>query len=161
MKQMKKQGGKTKFDKEGMVSVWVSQVPYADIPDDYFDEREKGHIPLNEWAGNFKFNTFNSDNIEINGAYDGTVTIKRAAGECSYSTSYIDALVAKAKKLDLVNITWIILLFDFEYYPKKTGVSKDQYVNFIGSYPYNSDADNLYSINQETGEKRLKLNLMP
>ncbi len=143
MKQLKKQGGKTKFDKEGMVSIWVSQVPYADIPDDYFDEK-KGRIPLNEWAGNFRFNTFDTENIEMNGAYEGTVHIKRAAGECSYSRSYIDALVAKAVKLDLEKITWIILLFDFEYYPKKTGVFKDRYVNFVGSYPYDSEADNLY-----------------
>ena len=144
MTQKKKQDEKTKFDKEGMVSVWVSQVPYAEIRDDYFDENETGHIPLNEWAGNFKFNTFNPDNIEINGAYEGTVNIKIAAGKCSYSTSYIDPLVAKAKKLDIVNITWIILLFDFEYYPKKTGVFKDNYVNFIGSYPYDPEANNLY-----------------
>ena len=143
---MKKQGGKTKFEKEGMVSVWASQVPYADIPDDYFDEKGEGHIPLNEWAGNFKFNTFNSENIEINGAYEGSVNIKKAAGECSYSKSYIDALVAKAEKLDLVNVTWIIVCFDFEYYPKKTGVFKDQYMNFIGSYPYDPEAENLYEV---------------
>lgn len=84
--------------------------------------------------------------METNGAETGTVKIKEAAGQCSFSTSYIETLMSKAKKLKVEDITWIILLFEFEYSPKVSGVEKDQYTTFLGAFNYDDEADNLYEL---------------
>jgi hypothetical protein len=126
------------FDKEGKISVWFSTVPYHEIPDSYFEEDENG---LGPWAHHFKISSYDSADMETNGAEQGTVKAEKAVGECSYSRSYVDLVVHKINKMGADEITWVIILFDFEYRPKKTKVYKDEYVQYAGSFPYDENAD--------------------
>lgn len=136
------------FSKKDKVSVWVSQYPYQDIPDDYFEEtfdKEKTRAN-NAWSDNFKLEYFHPDDMETNGALKGTVNILKAAGECSFSHSYIEALLSKARQNNCEQVTWIIMLFDYEYSIKSSGVVRDEYVTFLGAFEYNDAADNVIEI---------------
>ncbi len=134
------------FSKKNKVSVWVSKFPYADIPDDYFEENfsRNNTRATNTWSDNFKLSYFNPDNMETNGAQTGTVSTRQAAGECSFSCSFIDVLMSKARKKKLEEITWIILLFEYEYSPKLSGVEQDNYTTFLGAFTYDDEADNVF-----------------
>jgi len=137
---------KNDFSKKRKVSVWVSQYPYKDIPDEYFEEtfsRNKTRA-TNRWSDNFNLKFFHPDNMETNGVYEGVVKIKKAAGECSFSTSYIEVLMSKARKKQLEDVTWIVMLFEYEYSLKISGIDKDQYMTFLGAFDYDDGAENLY-----------------
>ena len=134
------------FSKKNKVSVWASQYPYEDIPEEYFDETfsRNNTRAANIWSANSNLRFFNPENMETNGAHEGIVHIKKAVGECSFSTSYIDVLMSKARKKKLEEVTWIVLLFEYEYSPKVSGVEKDNYMTFLGAFDYDNGADNLY-----------------
>lgn len=134
------------FSEKKKVSVWVSQHAYADIADEYFDEKfsNKKTRATNTWSENFKIKYFNPDYMETNGVYGGTVNIKKAAGECSFSTSYIEQVVELAKKRRFEEITWVVLLYDNAYDAAVSGVKKDKYLTFLGVFDYDEAADNLY-----------------
>lgn len=136
------------FSKKNKVSVWVSQHPYIDIPDEYFEETfsKKNTRANNCWSDNYNLSYFVVENMETNGAEIGTIKVKEAAGQCSFSASYIETLMSKAKKLNIDDITWMILLFECEFSPKISGVEKDQYTSFLGAFNYDDEADNLYEI---------------
>ena len=50
--------------------------------------------------------------------------------------------MSKARKNRLEEISWIILLFDYEYSVVLSGVNKDKYVSFLGAFNYDESADN-------------------
>ena len=54
------------FAKKNKVSVWVSQHPYKDIPDDYFEETflKNSTLATNVWSENFNLNHFDTENLE-------------------------------------------------------------------------------------------------
>ncbi len=135
----------TLFDgyKEGQVSVWFSAHPYADIHESYFDEDEQG---LCEWARHFQMGPYDGECLETNGAEDGDMAVDVAVGQCSYSRSFVDKVVHKINKMGADKITWIILLFDYEYRPKKTRIYEDAYVKFVGAYPYDLEAESLFEV---------------
>ncbi len=146
-----KQSSETKgfdFSKKHKVSVWVSQNPYETIPDEYFEENfnHKETRATNQWSDNFKMNYFNPENMETNGAQEGTVSIKQAAGQCSFSSSYIDVLMSKSRKKNLEDVSWIVLLFEYEYSMKTTGIEKDEYLTFLGAFDYDEEAENVYEV---------------
>ncbi len=134
------------FAKKRKVSVWASQHNYSDIPEEYFEETfsRNNTRAVNTWSKNFNLQYFNPENMETNGSQAGTIKIKQAAGECSFSASYIDTLMSKAKKKNLEDITWIILLFEVEYSPKLSGTEKDKYTTFLGAFTYDDEAENVY-----------------
>lgn len=129
--------------KEGLVSVWFSDHPYKDIPDSYFEEDEQG---LCAWTRHFKMGVYDHECLETNGAQRGEIGIDVAVGQCSYSRSYVDKVVHKINKMGADKVTWVILLFDYEYRPKKTKVYKDEYVQFVGAYPFDDTAGCLFEI---------------
>jgi len=95
------------FTTKGKVSVWASQHPYADIPDDYFEETffKKGTRARNCWSDNYKIRYFSPQQMETNGAHTGTIDIHEAAGGCSCSSSFIVNLMSKAKKNKMEQVT--------------------------------------------------------
>jgi len=134
------------FTKKNKVSIWASTHSYADIPEDYFAERfsKNNTRATNQWSNNFNMRYFRPEDMETNGSHGGTINIKQAAGECSFSCSYIDALMSKAKKKNLQEITWLVLLFEYEYSAKISGVESDEYLTLLGAFNYDDDADSLY-----------------
>lgn len=134
------------FSKRGKVSIWASQHPYAEVPDAYFEESfsHKKTRATNSWSKNFNLRFFNPENMETNGVHEGTIALKKAVGECSFSTSYIKGLLSKARKKTMEDVSWVILLFDYEYSAKISGVTKDNYMTFLGAFDYNGEAENVY-----------------
>jgi len=129
------------FQKKNKVSVWVSTHPYADIPDEYFEETffKNNTRAKNQWTNNFKIRYFTPEYLETNGAMEGTIKIEKAVGECSYADSFIKNLMNKAKKKDLLSITWVVLLYEFEYSNKQTGMGKDDYLILLGAFDYDAE----------------------
>lgn len=136
------------FTKKYKVSVWVSQHPYAEIPESYFEETfsHKNTRARNEWSKNYNLQFFRPEEMETNGAEQGLRDIKSAAGECSYSSSFIEVLMSKARKKKFEQISWIILLYEYEYSVKISGVEKDKYTTFLGAFDYDDAADSLYEV---------------
>ena len=131
------------FKKKNKVSVWVSTHPYADIPDEYFEETffKNNTRAKNQWSNNFNIRYFAPEYLETNGATQGTINIEKAVGECSYADSFIKNLLNKAKKKKLTDITWIVLLYEYEYSARVTGVEKDDYLTLLGAFDYDAEAD--------------------
>lgn len=136
------------FNKKHKVSVWASQNPYAEIPEEYFEETfsKGGSRAKNTWSDNFKIRYFKPEDMETNGSQDGVVDIKQAVGECSFSTSFIDNLMSKAKKKNMLEVTWVVVLFEYEYSAKTSGVESDDYLTLLGAFNYDDDADSVYEI---------------
>lgn len=131
------------FEKEGIVSVWYSTASYDQIPDSYFEEDEAG---LDQWARNFMIAAYDPENMETNGAESGTLPILDVIGPCSYSHSYGEAVKHKIEKMSDTKISWLILLFDYEYRPKKSKIFEDEFVKFVGAYPYSMTADSIIEL---------------
>ncbi|MCF6193261.1 MAG: immunity 22 family protein [Kangiellaceae bacterium] len=142
------------FAKKNKVSIWASNHPYADIPEEYFEETfsKNNTRAKNTWSSNFKIRYFRPEDLETNGSHEGLMELKQAAGECSFSSSFIAALMSKAKKKNLLQISWIILLFEYEYSSKATGVKSDDYVTLLGAFNYDDDADSLIEIAEPAEE---------
>lgn len=131
------------FEKEGVVSAWYSTTNFADIPDSYFDEDENG---LDQWAHNFLIAQYDTENMETNGSDSGTLPTIDVIAPCSYSYSYAEGVIKKIEKLGDTRISWLILLFDYEYRPKKSKIFEDQYVKFVGAFPYQMEAGSIVEI---------------
>jgi len=142
------------FSKKNKVSVWASTHPYADIPDAYFEETfsKNNTRAVNTWSKNFKIRYFNPSSMETNGSFEGTIDIKQAIGECSFSSSFIQVLMSKAKKKQLEQVTWVVLLFEYEYSPKVSGIENDEFLSLVGAFDYDDDAESLYEIDAEETE---------
>jgi len=139
------------FSKKNKVSVWASTHPYDDIPEAYFEENfsKNNTRATNTWSNNFKMRYFSPSKMETNGAHEGTINIKQAVGECSFSSSFIEVLMSKAKKKKLNEITWVILLFEYEYSAKISGIESDEYVTLVGAFDYDDDAESLIEVDDE------------
>jgi len=152
---MKKKNVKTEkgflFSKKNKVSVWASTSPYADIPDAYFEEQfsKNNTRATNSWTKNFKIRYFSPSKMETNGAHEGTINIKKAVGECSFSSSFIDVLMSKARKKNLSEVTWVILLFEYEYSAKISGIESDEYVTLVGAFDYDDEAESLFEVTRD------------
>ena len=136
------------FSKKNKVSIWASDHPYAEIPEGYFEESfsKNNTRARNTWSNNFKMRYFRPEDMETNGSHDGLIDIKQAAGECSFSSSFIEPLLSKAKKKNLLQVSWIIILFEYEYSAKITGIENDEYVTLLGAFNYDDDADSIIEI---------------
>lgn len=126
------------FRCDDRVSIWISDVPYAEIEDSYFDEDFscKDGAPVNEWSGNYGFGFYNAQRLATNGAMVGLITLEKALKDCSFSKSFLQPVLEQAEKLEISNISWIILLYDFDYQPDVTGVTDDRYTRFLGAFDY-------------------------
>lgn len=147
------------FSKKNKVSAWISTHPYSEIPDAYFEEKfSKNNTRANNtWSDNYKIGYFIPDNIETNGSLDGMIDLERAAGECSFSSSFIEVVRSKARKKNVTDISWLILLYDVEYSLKTTGIEKDDYTLFLGAFDYTYDADSVYDIDESAIDVSPKL----
>jgi hypothetical protein len=132
------------FNKKNKVSIWASNTPYAEIPDEYFEETffKNNKRARNTWSSNYKLQYFLPENMETNGSHEGLIDIEIAAGECSCSSSFMINLLSKAKKAKLEQVSWIILLFEQEYSVKLSGISKDETTTFLGAFNYDPMSEN-------------------
>ncbi|MFQ3211471.1 immunity 22 family protein [Candidatus Njordibacter sp. Uisw_039] len=144
------------FEKGGKVSVWCSTVSYDTIPDSYFEEDDQG---VDAWARNFIINEYDHENMETNGVASGTALVKNIIEDCSYSSAYGEGVVHKINKMGHQQVSWIILLFDFEYRNKITKIHEDEYVQYVGSFVYDMDSISLAEQDQLDAIHEEKLRL--
>ncbi len=57
-------------------------------------------------------------------------------------------VLSKARKKKLEQVAWVVLLFEYEYSMKISGVEKDQYMTFLGAFDYDDEADNLFELEE-------------
>jgi hypothetical protein len=50
------------------------------------------------------------------------------------------------QKKYILEITWLVLLFEYEYSAKVSGMESDEYLTLLGAFNYDDDADSLYDI---------------
>ena len=144
------------FEKHGKVSVWCSTISYDTIPDSYFEEDERG---LDALARNFLIDDYFHENMETNGVASGTALVKSIIKDCSYSSAYGTGVIHKINKMGHAQVSWIILLFDFEYRNKITKIHEDEFVQYVGSFVYNMDAISLAEQEQLAAAHAEKLRL--
>ena len=142
------------FEKHGKVSVWCSSVSYDTIPDRYFEEDEDG---TDAWSRGFAISQYEHENMETNGVASGTAAVKDIVEQCSYSSAYGLGVVHKINKMGHQQISWLILLFDFEYRNKLTKIHEDEYVQYVGSFVYDMDALTLAEQEEIEAARQLKL----
>jgi len=144
------------FEKYGKVSVWCSTISYDTIPDSYFEEDDNG---IEAWARNFSITQYDHENMETNGVASGTALVKSIIEDCSYSSAYGEGIIHKINKMGHQQVSWIILLFDFEYRNKITKIHEDEYVQYVGSFVYDMDSISLAEQDQIEAEREEKLRL--
>ena len=134
------------FEKKRVVSIWVATVPWRQIPDDYLEEhygREEGE-PFSRFAEDFGFGFYDHDFVSTNAVADQPKSVERLIGECSYSASFLADAVAAAKRQKFEQADFVFLLYDVAYPPKITKVSRSEYMAFLGSFPYDTEASSAF-----------------
>jgi hypothetical protein len=130
------------FEKQGTVSIWVSTVPWEDLPDSYFEQhygREDPNDPFTQFSEDFGFGFFDVDEVETNGSPGAPKPMDELLGECSFSSSYVLEAKAQAAVLGLTTTSFVFLLYEMEYQPEKTGVSRSAYMQFLGAFPFDPE----------------------
>lgn len=133
--------GPPHFNKDGFVSIWFAIAPLSRIPDSYFEERYGDEeVPLTKFYGDFGFGYFDHDFMDTNASEGRAALIEKLVGECSHSLSFAKQVAAATRKRGLTKTQFVVLLFDFQYDPKKTMIRKSSYMEFLGSFPYDRKA---------------------
>jgi len=115
-------------------------VPYDEVDEVYFEANDAGQ---ELWMRNFHITDVDVENLELNGVETGLGDIMEILAPCSYSSGYASLVEHKIKKMGETNIGWMLLIFDYEYRPKKTKIYKDDTMFYVGSYPYDMDDQSL------------------
>jgi hypothetical protein len=134
------------FEAKGVVSIWVATVPRRQIPDDYFHEHygREDDEPFSQFSQDFGFGYYDHDFVDTNGVTDGPKPIERLFGECSYGASYLAQAVTAAKRQNLDKTEFVFLLHDIAYRPEVTGVSRSEYMAFLGSFRYDPKSSSAF-----------------
>ena len=137
--------------------MWASQVPYGEIPDSYFEERffKNNTRATNQWTDNYNIRYFRPDDLETNGVAEGLGDVKSVAGACSYSYSFLLPLMSKARKKKLTEVSWLILLYEYEYAVKISGIESDGVTTFLGAFDYRDDAEDVFEAEARIAAERL------
>lgn len=126
---------------QGKVSVWVNKVRVSDYPAEYLEENydQEDDAPLCEWAGNFGFDFYDSDFMDVALEEGKPRPIRELVTGCSYVESFVDQLEAAAVKLKTPTANHAIFLYDFDYTAMKEMIAEDAYMRFIGTFNYVDD----------------------
>jgi immunity protein 22 of polymorphic toxin system len=134
------------FEAEGVVSIWVATIPRSRIPEDYFQANydAEDDEPFSPFSEEFGFGYYDHDSVESNASTDRPKTIERLLGECSFAASFVGEAVAAAERLSLDKTDFVFLLYDIKYPPEVTGVSRSEYMAFLGSFRYDPESESAF-----------------
>lgn len=135
------------FSVSGFGSIWIGEMPSDGSDEDYLRpqyDRADGE-PLAPWMGEFGFGYFDYDFMDGNS--HGTVIgphgyqhsrgpLRPLIAPCSYADSFIDAAMQAAQQHRITQTQFVMLLYDFRYDPKVTGITRGTYLRFLGAFPY-------------------------
>lgn len=122
-----------------VVSVWLATCEFADLPEDYFSEPYGGEDdePWNQFSTDFGFGYYDSDFVESNSdEEERRVPIASLLGPCSYSASFLQAVLTAAAQQGITESAFVFLMFEFRYDPSVTDRVKSDWLQFIGVFPY-------------------------
>lgn len=130
------------FEAKGTVSIWVATVSWSRVPADYFEERygREDDEPFSRFSEDFGFGYYDHDFVDTNGDTGRAKPVEELLGPCSFSASYLTAAVAAAKRQALDKTAFVFLLHDIAYRPEATGVSRSEFMAFLGSFRYDPEA---------------------
>ena len=127
------------FGEDGYVSIWVGEFPSKELREEHLRERsgeERGTGALAAWMGEFGFAWFDHDFMSTNWTGLSLRPLSKLVAQCSYSASYLDAALAAAQEQGISTTQCVLLLFNFCYDPKVTGVKEGSYLRFLGAFRY-------------------------
>lgn len=122
-----------------VVSIWVTRVKLSAVPADYMAYNHGGNDdePWSTFSSNFGFGYYDDDFAEsFAQPSKRSVSLYKQLKYLSYSTSFIDAAVAKAREKGLERTAWVFLLYNFAYDPGVTKIERDAYMAFLGVFPF-------------------------
>jgi Immunity protein 22 len=130
------------FEQKGMVSIWVSIVPWSQMPQDYFKENYGGgdDESFTQFSEDFGIGFYDHDFVDTNGNEDQSKALAELLAACSFSSSYIKEAVVEASRRSLDRPCYIFLLYDIAYDAKQTGVVKSASMEFLGAFRFDSKA---------------------
>ena len=131
------------IDDENVVSIWATPVPYHEIPEDYFTYDFAGgdNDPWNRFSSDFGFGYYDDDFVEnyFDEPEKCSLPVRELIAPLSYSSSFIDAVVQRAKELGLEETSYLFLIYNFKYDPTITRKQKSAIFQFLGTFLFNED----------------------
>src|SRR6476646_8935414 len=131
------------FDAPGFVSIWVGGFPSEEVADRHMRERygdRRDDEPLAEWMGEFGFRYFDHDFMDTNGNGLTRQPLRDLLAPCSYADSFLNEAMREAEQQGIAEAQCVILLFNFRYDPRVTGVTQGKHLRFLGTFPYAVEA---------------------
>jgi Immunity protein 22 len=128
------------FEDKERVSIWVAIVPWQQLPNEYFEEHYGGgdDEPFAQFSHEFGVGFYDHDFVSTNGSEESKPLVN-LLGPCSYSSSFLEPALAEARRRGLDKTSFVFLLYDYDYDPEVTKVSRTAYMEFLGSFPYDSE----------------------
>ncbi len=117
---------------QNIVSVWVANEVLSKIPSNYFSLNFDSGKPMSTFCEDFKIEAYNfgfSEHIVSKGSEPVIKQIKKAC----FGTSFCNEVgrVCKIRETE-----HILLLFNYKYDHKLTGITKGSYNEFIGTFDF-------------------------
>lgn len=131
---------KLKWEREGVVSIWLGNMDSEDDFEDYIEEQyEDDDAPMSKFTEEFGLGWYDHDFSEAD-FKDNPVPVEEFLSRNSYSSSFINEAVSAANNKGLENCGTKILLYNCEYDPATAPVSETQKLTFIGAFNYDINA---------------------
>jgi len=67
------------------------------------------------------------------------VPIEDLVNAMSYSASFVDKVVEKAREPGVATTSYVLLIYEFRYDVKVTDKTDSSYFRFVGAFPYGHD----------------------
>ena len=133
------------FDtKNDVVSVWISQVNYSEIPDDYWtpDPSDEDEAPWDQFSTDFGFGYYDNDFVESFCQDDHSkATIYEQLKYLSYSQSFIEEVEQSAREREISETSYVFLMYNFKYDTNITKIEKSNYFIYLGTFDYDKDSE--------------------
>ena len=141
-----------KYDKphfqtdNNVVSIWLATTDYNDIPENYWVENyddDDDEAPWNQFSGDFGFGYYDIDSQEnfFDDKNHHTIPVFDLLKYLSYSKSFINEAIDKAEALSLNESSYAYLIYNFDYDPSVTGISKSSFFTYLGTFGFDINSD--------------------
>jgi len=127
-----------------VVSIWVALTNFSVIPKDYMEYNLDGNddTPWSTFTHNFGFGYYDDDFVEsFFQPSKRKAALYKQLKFLSYSASFINQAIEEAQKRTLEKTAFVFLMYNFAYDPKVTGIHRDDYLEFLGVFPFDRESD--------------------
>lgn len=133
-------------DDRDLVSIWVAHTDFDAIPESYMQYNIGGgdDEPWSAFTDNFGFGFYDDDSVESHLQPDlRRAPLYEQLKFLSYSSSFIEAAVEEAQQRNLDKTSFVFLMYNFAYDPNVTGIQRDDYLEFLGSFAFDPESDSV------------------